>query len=99
MKWGGWIYIDNLFMGAYFLEVALKLKTWSWKFFVDKDLWAWNLLDFTIVSTGVFDSWLTPLIRLFKQEVLGQVSSLVYQVVGAAERQAHHGCVVALCNS
>jgi len=75
VKWGGWVYVENMFMATYFIEVALKLKTYSWKFFVDKNLWAWNWLDFTIVSVGVFDSWLTPLIQLFQQEVWGQEAS------------------------
>ncbi len=64
-----------LFSGNVCSRVGLEAKDLVLVLFVHKDLWAWNWLDLLIVGTGVFDSWLTALIRLFQQEVLGQEHS------------------------
>jgi voltage-gated sodium channel len=67
IPWHGWATVDNIFLVVYFTELSLKLKTRSWRFFIDVD-WAWNWLDFTIVASGVLDSWLKPLMHLFQKE-------------------------------
>jgi len=49
-------------------EVVLRLMRHKWEFFTNDD-WHWNIFDFCIVSTGVADSWVMPVVLAFAGRV------------------------------
>jgi len=57
--WGGWIYIENLFLVIFLFELAVRLRFRRLSFFNSSD-WAFNWLDFFIVLGGMLNMWALP---------------------------------------
>lgn len=55
-------WLDQFFMVFYILEVVLKLQLWRSRFFCDPHRMWWNLLDFSIVVSGIIDMYIQPLL-------------------------------------
>merc|ERR1712032_348533 len=60
---------DHIFLSIYCLELLAKLKRWGLQFFTNQDLLLWNLMDLVIVTGGVLDLWLVPLLGLIQSEL------------------------------
>jgi len=58
-------WIEHAILATYFFELAVRLKSCSWTFFVHSPDWVWNDLDFMIVCFGVLEQWLWPLVEHF----------------------------------
>eukprot|EP00928_Gymnodinium_smaydae_P013475 TRINITY_DN14912_c0_g1_i3.p1 TRINITY_DN14912_c0_g1~~TRINITY_DN14912_c0_g1_i3.p1 ORF type:complete len:677 (+),score=100.27 TRINITY_DN14912_c0_g1_i3:57-2087(+) len=69
-EWDGFRYVDGVFLSVYLFELIVKFRRWGCAFFVEKDSWAWNNLDFIIVTTGLIDQWMSPTAQM----VLDQLS-------------------------
>jgi len=57
---GVWIVMDSLFNVVFLVELCMRA-------FAMRSLWfreVWNILDFLMVSIGVVDSWLIPLLAM-----------------------------------
>jgi len=61
--WGGWIYIENLFLIIFLFELAMRLRFRRWSFFISSD-WIFNWLDFLIVLGGILNMWALPCVSL-----------------------------------
>lgn len=73
IEWAGWVWVENVFLTIYFLEVLAHMKSAGCcGFFTDVQNILWNYLDFVIVSFGVLDLWLVPAISLFMTQVLNE---------------------------
>lgn len=55
-----WEPIDDLILGFFVFEVAVKMRRQGLQFFISEG-WIWNVLDFFIVVFGVVDQWLLNL--------------------------------------
>jgi len=75
VKWDDWVWVDNGFLLIYVGDLLLRMKRWGLHFFSHATDWKWNWLDFSIVTTGIFDLWLVPGIRIFQVEVLGETQA------------------------
>jgi len=68
----------------YLFELSVRIKRYSWHFFINED-WGWNNLDFIIVMGGVIEMWMTPLFKM--------MNSLL---TGATISHEHHGSLLPL---
>jgi len=63
-EWGGWVYVENIFLVIYSFELCVSLKRCGCNFFCDRNNWFWNYLDLTMVVGGMTDLWVLPLVNL-----------------------------------
>lgn len=72
VPWGGWLYLNHAFLFIYFMELMVRIKASGCCFFYKANELAWNLLDFTVVGSGVLEMWLLPLVEMVVSTIEGQ---------------------------
>jgi hypothetical protein len=83
-----WPYVENVFLAIYVFELSCRIKHEGRSFlYPTNPNAAWNYLDSTVVSGGVVDVWLLPLIQLIegllggaeqgKSQSMGKILSVV----------------------
>lgn len=77
-----WVYVEHGFLVIYVFELVLKFKRWGFEFFWEKDNMWWNHLDFVIVSGGVVDLWLLPLLNMLQTELTSKPSTIGSEQLG-----------------
>jgi len=65
-QWWFWYWLEQAMLVIYFVELAVRLKRWRFEFFTHEEDWKWNLLDFAIVASGMFEQWLLPLSNMVR---------------------------------
>ncbi|CAJ1382521.1 unnamed protein product [Effrenium voratum] len=80
--WSGWGYCENIFLGIFVFELAIRLAHFGWAFFCNDSMWIFNWLDFIIVVGGVADEWIIPIYNFLASNV------------GAAEQETTLGTVM-----
>lgn len=63
IEWHHWPWIENIFLVIYSFELACRIKKARWNFFFDPDTIIWNALDFVMVSGGIFEMWMLPVVE------------------------------------
>jgi len=63
IPWAGWQYVEHGFLVIYTFELVARLKRWGCRFFVAEEVRLWNNIDFLIVSAGITDLWMLPVVR------------------------------------
>jgi len=58
-----WFWVEQCLLTFFCVELTLRLCRHGCNFFKHEDDWVWNLLDFGIVMSGVFDQWAMPAVR------------------------------------
>eukprot|EP00927_Polykrikos_kofoidii_P031842 TRINITY_DN27285_c0_g1_i2.p1 TRINITY_DN27285_c0_g1~~TRINITY_DN27285_c0_g1_i2.p1 ORF type:complete len:589 (-),score=114.37 TRINITY_DN27285_c0_g1_i2:124-1890(-) len=58
-----WIYPEQALLVFFVFELSARLLRYGLHFFNSEDDWVWNLFDFSIVMSGVFDTWMMPAIK------------------------------------
>merc|ERR1712137_908074 len=81
VHWWAWIWLEQMMLFIYFFELAVRMKTYGFEFFVDTEEWGWNNLDFAIVASGVFEQWMLPIRSCVESLVKGSIGCLTPQVV------------------
>jgi len=78
-----WWYIEQLLLAFFVLELLARLVRNGFNFFQHEDEWVWNLFDFSIVMSGVSDTWLMPLINRLNAEwhKKGSHTSVVFMLM------------------
>jgi len=56
-----WFWIEQALLCFFVFELTVRLCKMGCTFFKHEDDWVWNVFDFSIVMSGVFDTWLMPL--------------------------------------
>lgn len=64
---GLWMWVDHAMLIFFMFELAVRFKRDGWKFFTNQDDRFWNILDFTIVVTGIMDLWVMKAYRIISQ--------------------------------
>lgn len=72
IQWDGWTWLEQTMLVIYFFELAMRVKTQSFHFFVHEDDWCWNNLDFAIVAAGIFEQWMLPVRFLIESLITGE---------------------------
>lgn len=72
IKWDGWFYIEQVLLCVYVFELGVSLKRKGLRYFSwQSPDFTWNYLDFTIVTTSVGDSWVSPALSFFAKFIGG----------------------------
>ncbi|CAE8662525.1 unnamed protein product, partial [Polarella glacialis] len=73
-----WFYVEQSLLSYFVFELFVRLLRHGCNFFRHEDDWVWNLFDFSIVMSGVFDQWMMPFLRsyIIKGESEGGGSSV-----------------------
>lgn len=58
-----WYYFEQALLSFFTFELIVRILRHGCHFFKHEDDWAWNLFDFFIVISGVFDQWMVPLLE------------------------------------
>jgi hypothetical protein len=58
-----WVYIENAFLIVYTFELLVGIRRFGSDYFTHKEMRVWHWLDFSIVSGGVVDLWVMPLVE------------------------------------
>eukprot|EP00928_Gymnodinium_smaydae_P058548 TRINITY_DN4173_c2_g3_i1.p1 TRINITY_DN4173_c2_g3~~TRINITY_DN4173_c2_g3_i1.p1 ORF type:complete len:642 (+),score=143.56 TRINITY_DN4173_c2_g3_i1:78-1928(+) len=57
-----WFWIEQALLIFFVFELSARLLRNGFAFFHKEDEWVWNLFDFSIVASGIVDTWLMPLL-------------------------------------
>jgi len=71
-----WVYIDHALLAFFTFELCCRLLLYGLVYFKHEEDWVWNWFDLLIVTSGVCDQWLVPLLggmHLLKTEKGGQM--------------------------
>jgi len=60
-----WFYVDQMLLCFFTFELTARLLRHRLYFFQSEEDGMWNVFDFTIVCSGVFDQWMCPLLMRF----------------------------------
>merc|ERR1712224_946572 len=63
-----WFWVEQALLVFFVFELTVRLWRFGGQYFRHEDDWVWNLLDFSIVASGVVDTWVMPLISWIKKE-------------------------------
>jgi voltage-gated sodium channel len=67
-EWNCWKPINSAFLSFFLIELFGRLYVYRLSFFtMEVDRW-WNIFDFTLVTTGVVDEWLSSLFMSEEEE-------------------------------
>jgi Ca2+-binding EF-hand superfamily protein len=64
-----WQWVEEALLCFFVFELSARLCRHGCGFFTHEDDWVWNLLDFSIVASGVADTWVMPLIEVLKTKL------------------------------
>lgn len=59
-----WFWVEQLLLVFFVFELLSRLAWHGCHFFQHEEDYVWNIFDFSIVMSGVFDQWLMPLVTL-----------------------------------
>lgn len=78
-----WWYVEQVLLSFFVVELLFRFLRHGWNFFRHEEDWIWNVFDFSIVMSGVFDQWLLSMLKRFtslfdtRQQKLGVVLMLM----------------------
>jgi len=69
-----WFWAEQSLLTFFALELIVRLLRHGCHFFRHEDDWVWNIFDFSIVMSGVFDQWLMPCFKQMSHSLLDNKS-------------------------
>lgn len=76
-----WWWMDQFMLAFFFVELLAKLCRHGLSFWTSEEDWFWNLFDFLIVLSGVFDQWFVPVYQVLKSRMSSQVRGRSHMTV------------------
>uniref|UniRef100_A0A7S4QIL0 EF-hand domain-containing protein n=1 Tax=Alexandrium monilatum TaxID=311494 RepID=A0A7S4QIL0_9DINO len=79
-----WVFLESVLLMVYIFELLVRIRHRRCRFFCSSDVGdlAWNWLDFVIVLSGTFDTWVMPIVdevsaSMGGERLGGQLSSVL----------------------
>ncbi|OLQ10740.1 Cation channel sperm-associated protein 1 [Symbiodinium microadriaticum] len=67
-----WFWVEHALLAYFLFELIVRLLRHGCNFFKQEDEWGWNVFDLSIVTSGVADQWIMPVLHWMMQHDASQ---------------------------